>query len=78
MDGMCGVLHTSHMQNRKPLAAAIFIPVLIGSIGISNIAGKPRFETFHAVDVLQLIGSGMCFGVALFALVLFLRGRRTP
>jgi hypothetical protein len=56
--------------------AAIFIPIMIGCIGISNIARNARFESFHNVDILQLIASGMCFGVALTVLGVFLWGPR--
>lgn len=49
---------------------------MIGCIGISNSARNPRFESFHNVDILQLLASGMCFGVALTTLVVYLRVRR--
>jgi len=79
MDASDGVLHTSPMRNRKPLVAAFFIPIMVGCIGISNIARNPRFESFHTVDILQLIASGMCFGAALSALlIMVVRGQRTP
>lgn len=41
------------------------VPLILGIIGLSTLMRNPRFETFHTVDVLQLIASGMCFGVAL-------------
>ncbi|HUI75099.1 MAG TPA: hypothetical protein VLX32_09150 [Candidatus Acidoferrum sp.] len=65
------------MANRKALGSAIFVPVLIGSIGLLNITHKQRFELFHTVDVLQLIASGMCYGVALAAFIALIRGSRT-
>ncbi len=63
------------MQISKPLASAVLIPVLVGSIGLTHLASQPRFALIHTVDVLQLLGSGMCFGVALFALIAMLRGK---
>ncbi|HXN22735.1 MAG TPA: hypothetical protein VOA41_08340 [Candidatus Dormibacteraeota bacterium] len=48
----------------KPLAS-FFMLLLIGLIGFFNVMQKPRFQAFHNVDVLQLIATGMCFGVAL-------------
>ena len=65
------------MKNRRKVVAGIFVPLLVGLIGLFNVASKPRFETFHAVDVVQLIATGMCFGAALGMLVLFFRGRRS-
>ena len=65
------------MPDRKRFMGPIFAPVLVGAIGLFNLMSKPRFQTFHSVDVLQLIASGMCFGVALSALFLMIRGPRT-
>lgn len=64
------------MANAKGMIAAVFMPIVIGVIGLSTLMSRPRFTAFHAVDVLQLIASGMCFGVALASLVAALRSRR--
>jgi len=66
-----------NLPNRKFLGSAVVVPVIIGSIGLMNLMHQPRFESFHNVDVLQLIASGMCFGVALAALFSLLRGPRS-
>jgi hypothetical protein len=42
-----------------------------------NVMRQQRFESFHAVDVFQLIVSGMCFGVGLSALFALLRKSHT-
>jgi hypothetical protein len=39
------------------------IVIIIGLIGLTTLMRRPRFETFHTVDVLQLLASGACFGV---------------
>jgi hypothetical protein len=64
------------MRTRKPLVSAIFVPVLIGCIGLSNVMRQPRFQSLHNVDALQLIASGMCFGIALSSLLMLIRTRR--
>ena len=61
------------MSNRRKLAP-FWVTLLFGLMSLFNIVGKPRFATFHGADVLQLIGIGMCFGVALATLVVFFRG----
>jgi hypothetical protein len=53
--------------------AALFI----GLIGLFDLVEKPRFQTYHTVDVLQLVASGMCFGVALMWLIGRLRDKPT-
>lgn len=64
------------MQNRKTLVSAIFVPIIIGCVGLTHLMQQPRFQSFHNVDVLQLIASGMCFGVALSAILVLIRGPR--
>ncbi len=56
--------------------APIFSVLIIGLINLNNVAGKPRFQTFQTIDVVQLIATGMCFGAALGLLVMFFRGAR--
>ena len=56
------------MTRPKPLLAPL-IAVFIGLVGFGNVSRNPRFASFHTVDVLQLLVSGMCFGVAFTALV---------
>lgn len=43
--------------------------LIIGLIGFGNVSRNPRFDSFHTVDILQLLASGMCFGIALAALI---------
>jgi hypothetical protein len=50
--------------------------VLIGSIGLFHLMSQPRFADIRTVDVVQLTGSGMCFGVALTALFALMQSRR--
>lgn len=64
------------MLNRKSLIPAVVVPLIVGLIGLMNLMNRPRFASFHSVDVLQLLVSGMCFGVALAMLIALLRGPR--
>jgi predicted RND superfamily exporter protein len=63
-------------EKSKRLWAAVVMPVVIGLVGFFSLTQRPRFQAFHTVDVLQLLGTGMCFGIALAALLGALRGRR--
>ncbi len=58
-------------RGRKVGFAALFI----GLIGFTNVARSPRFEAFRSVDVVQLVASGMCLGVALAGILGRLRAR---
>ena len=65
-------------MEKKRRFAASFGVFFIGLIGLFQVAQRPRFSAVHAVDAIQLVASGMCFGAALtIVLVLSLRGRST-
>ena len=63
------------MNNRRQVVAGFLVPVVVGLAGLSNVTRQPRFEMFHAVDVVQLVATGMCFGAALVFLVMSFRSR---
>ncbi|MGH9409011.1 MAG: hypothetical protein ACRD1V_06115 [Vicinamibacterales bacterium] len=52
------------MRQQRGLAP-VFVLIMIGSIGFLNLMERPRFQLFHTVDVVQLLATGMCYGVAL-------------
>jgi predicted membrane protein len=76
LDRKVAFVDNSGMPKPRTLAAAILVPVVVGSIVLINLTHQPRFEMFHTVDVLQLLASGACFGLALAALLAMLRGTR--
>ena len=65
------------MNDRRRLLRIFFILAIFGLGSFLSILGKPSFETIRPVDAVQLIGTGMCFGAAIVALVLFLRSPRS-
>ena len=64
------------MNNRRKLVP-FWVPLLFGLLSLSSMISRPRFATFRATDVIQLIGTGVCFGVALATLVVFFRSPRS-
>ena len=68
------------MTDRRKSVPRMFVPLFIASMGLAaltNEATSPRFATFHTIDVVRLIASGMCFGAALAALLIFFVGFRS-
>ena len=61
-------------EPRRRRSASIFILILGGAIGLVALMGRSRFQTYATVDVLQLLASGLCFGLALGALLRRWRG----
>ena len=62
-------------SQRKRIFASVFVPAFVGLTGLFALIARPRFQTFHTVDVVQLLVTGMCFGVTLVGLVRMMRGR---
>jgi len=55
-------------MRRVQVAMAVF-SACIGLVMFSSVAGNPRFETYHRLDVVRLIIAGAGFGVALVLLI---------
>jgi len=60
---------------RRPFAIWT-IPLLIGFAGFYRVTQSPNFEMYRAVDIVQLLGSGVCFGAVLVGMIFMLRGVR--
>lgn len=52
-------------RRNRSTAVAIVMPIFVGFLSIIQVSQRPRFQMFHAVDILQLVVAGMCFGAAL-------------
>ena len=59
----------------KAILSTIVISLIAGITGLTTVMGRPRFSGYAKVDVLELVASGLCFGVALVAIVQALRKR---
>jgi len=65
------------MVNRKrPPIVVWIVPLLIGLAGFYRVTQSPMFELYRAVDIVQLLGSGMCFGATMVGVIFMLRGVR--
>jgi hypothetical protein len=61
---------------------ALFVALFLSVLGLGSLTRNPRFSTFHSVDMIQLLASGICLGVALVILWSLLaspnRGDKSP
>lgn len=65
-------------MNRTPTFLRIFfVLIAFGLISLLAMVGRPTMADIRAVDVVHLIGTGMCFGGAIVAMVAHVRGRQS-
>ena len=65
------------VDRRRPPIVSWAIPLLIGFVGLYRVTHSPTFEMYRAVDIVQLLDSGVCFGAAMAAVIYRFRGRRS-
>jgi len=59
---------------RQPIFIWV-LPLIAGVGGFMHFMQSPRYELYRAVDVVQLLGSGVCFGAVMVGVIFMLRGR---
>jgi len=57
------------MNDRRKFFRIFFVLLAFGVLSLLRTLGRPSLTTVRAVDIVQLIGTGMCLGGALVALV---------
>ena len=65
------------MPDTRSMTRRAAVALMVGLIGIVPLLDRPRLHTMHTVDLLTLIGSGMCFGVALTLFIFAFKSNRT-
>jgi hypothetical protein len=66
-------------DRKRPLIAVLILPVIVvivGFAGLNRVMQSPNFAMYRTVDVVQFLGSGVCFGVAMVLIIIMLRGVR--
>ncbi len=62
-------------DGKRPLIAVWLVPIIIGIVGVFRVTHSPTFEMYRPVDIVQLLGSGVCFGAALVGIIFAFRTR---
>jgi len=53
------------MEDSRRGYLVVVMQVIVGIGALMSVLNRPRVSAYHAVDILALVGAGMCFGVAL-------------
>jgi hypothetical protein len=60
-------------DRKRPPLVIWLIPLVIGLLGLSRVTQGPNFGMYRTVDVVQLLGSGACFGAVMVGVISRLR-----
>lgn len=61
------------MNDRTKFVRISFILSTFGVVSLLSMLTRPSLASIRAVDIVHLIGTGMCFGGAIVAIVVYLR-----
>ena len=64
------------MNDRRKFLRIFFVLVLFGTMSLLALLSRSTLSDIRAVEIVHLIGSGMCFGAAIMALGAYLMGRK--
>ena len=65
------------MNKQRKFLITFFVLTFLGVMPLLNVISGPAFENHPGVYVMRLIGTGMCWGVAIVSLMAYFRGRRS-
>ena len=57
------------MNDRRRFFRIFFVLLAFGVLSLLRTLGRPSLANVRSVDIVQLIGTGMCLGGAIIALV---------
>jgi hypothetical protein len=64
------------MNKQRGFLRIFFVLTLFGVISLLAMLSSPAWASIRGVDVVRLIGTGMCFGGAIFSFAEYFHGRR--
>ena len=65
------------MNNQPKFLRIFFVLTAFGAMGLLSMLSRSALANIRGVDLVHLIGIGMCFGGAIVSFVAYFRGRRS-
>lgn len=72
------IIKTGQMNKRSRFPRIFFLLLLFGMLNLLTMLGNPAWAQLRNVDLVRLLGTGMCFGAALVAGAAYFMDRRVP
>ncbi len=64
------------IDRKRPPIVVWMIPLFVSLAGFYRFTQSPRFEMYRAVDIVQLLGCGVCFGAVMVRIIFMLQRPR--
>ena len=64
------------MNKQRGFLRIFFVFIFVGVMNLLHMLSSPAWANIRGVDILRLIGTGMCFGAAIFSFAAYFFGRR--
>ena len=61
------------MNNRRKFLRIFFLLIFFGVMNLLAMLSRPAWTNIRGVDIVRLIGTGMCFGGAIVSFVVYFR-----
>ncbi len=61
------------MNNRRAFPRIAFVLTFFGGMNLLAMFSSPAWTNIRGVDIVRLIGTGMCFGAAIISFVVYYR-----
>lgn len=65
------------MTDRRRFLSVFFVLIAFSLMNFLRLIGRPGLSNVRTVDLVQLVGAGMCLGGAIVALVFAFKAPRT-
>ena len=65
------------MNNRRMFPRIFFVLTFFGVMNLLHMLSGPAWANIRGVDIVRLIGTGMCFGGAIVSFVAYFRDRHS-
>ncbi|MFL5765998.1 MAG: hypothetical protein ACJ77K_18785 [Bacteroidia bacterium] len=67
-------LKKQSMNNKRRFPRIFFLLTLFGVMNLLAMLSSPAWANIRGVDIVRLIGTGMCFGAAIVSFGIYYRG----
>ena len=67
------LLKGQSMNNRRRFPRISFLLTFFGVMNLLAMLSSPAWANIRGVDIVRLIGTGMCFGAAIISFVIYYR-----